>query len=279
MGDDFGFFDDDDENRAVGTQKLRGTRSAHSSGYSVRTIRASASRSKLLGRFAACTGVLAIAVGAASAAHELAPNIIDPGGVVPGRYIALSAAVLVALTVVLVIAARKALPRRASHHGVAAAGIITLVLSVLLLILGISVGVLFPQGLIQPRLRDEAPITSNGQMEAGIEQAAGTCESGWNGLDAGGYPGITTIEMCADTRVAFVSFDTETSAAMSKALLKTRVADLLAQYADDERTQGDWRLLSGAQWVAFGDAAQMEALQQLWGGSLEPAVVSAAATE
>ncbi|OZG60926.1 hypothetical protein BLEM_1646 [Bifidobacterium lemurum] len=278
MGD-FGFFDDGDDSRAIGARKPRSAYGAHNSGRNMSLIRAGVSRSRLFGRFAALTGVLAVAAGAASAAHELAPNIIDPNGVVPGRYIALGAAALVALTVMLVIAARAVLPRRASRHGVASAGIITLVLSVLLLILGVSVGVLFPQGLIQPRLRDEAPIASVEQMEAGIEQATGSCDSGWSGLDAGGYSGITTIEMCADTRVAFVSFDTETSSAMSKALLKTRVADLLAQYAEDERAQGDWRLLSGAQWVVFGDVEQMESLRQLWGGSLEPAVVSAAATE
>ena len=268
MNDDFGFFDDDDRYTDRRSASRSASRGSHRGGRRSRTA-ANDSRSRFISRLAALTGTLAVAVGAFSAAHELAPNIIDPDGKVPGRYIALAAAILVACTFLLIILARVVLPRNTSHHGVASGGIITLVVSLLMLVLGVSVGVLFPQGLIQPRIRDVAPIESNAQMEQGIDQAAGACESGWSGLDSGGYPGITTVEMCPDTRVAFVSFDTDASAAMSKALLESKIAEVLAQHSEDERAQGDWRLLSGGQWVVFGNADQMTALQQLWGGTLE----------
>lgn len=135
---------------------------------------------------------------------------------------------------------------------------------------GVAVGVLFPQGLIHPAVNDKAPVDNTAQMEQGIERAVGgACKDGWQGLDAGGLPGITTVQMCADPRVAFVSFDSEASAAMSRAPIKSEITELLGQHADNEKTQGDWRLLNGKRWMVFGEADNMTALQQQWGGTLE----------
>ena len=136
-----------------------------------------------------------------------------------------------------------------------------------------AVGVLFPQGLIQPD-NDKAPADDITQMQQGIEQTSGKCTSGWQGVDTGGVPGITTVQMCTDTRVAFVAFDSDTAAAVGKVPIASKVAELLSQHADDARAQGDWRLLSGKRWVVFGEASKMTALQQQWGGDLDTVEVA-----
>ena len=98
---------------------------------------------------------------------------------------------------------------------------------------------------------------------------------GWQGLDTGGLPGITTVQMCTDPRVAFVSFESESSAAISRAPIESKISELLSQYADNEQTKGDWRLLNGKRWMVFGEASKMTALQQQWGGELETITAAA----
>lgn len=129
-------------------------------------------------------------------------------------------------------------------------------------------GRIVPEGLIQ-QSNDKAPVEDTAQMEQGIEQAAGACKEGWQGLDTGGLPGITTVQMCTDPRVAFVSFESESSAAISRAPIESKISELLSQYADNEQTKGDWRLLNGKRWMVFGEGSKMTALQQQWGGELE----------
>ena len=219
-------------------------------------------------RLAVVSGLLAVVVSATSAVHEIAPYAISFMTAVPGRYIALTAAVLIGITLILVIAARVTMPRYATHGGVGAGGIIALVCAIVCLVIGVAMGVLFPEGLIQ-QSNDKAPVEDTVQMEQGIEQAAGACKEGWQGLDTGGLPGITTVQMCTDPRVAFVSFESDSSAAISRAPIESKISELLSQYADNEQTKGDWRLLSGKRWMVFGEASKMTALQQQWGGELE----------
>ena len=81
--------------------------------------------------------------------------------------------------------------------------------------------------------------------------------------------------MCTDPRVAFVSFESESSAAISRAPIESKISELLSQYADNEQTKGDWRLLNGKRWMVFGEASKMTALQQQWGGELETITAAA----
>lgn len=66
-------------------------------------------------RLAVVSGLLAVVVSATSAVHEIAPYAISFMTAVPGRYIALTAAVLISITLILVIAARVTMPRYATH--------------------------------------------------------------------------------------------------------------------------------------------------------------------
>lgn len=273
--EDYDFFGDgqyDDSRSSRRAQNRRPSR--RDAGRRFAATKASSPTSILCRRLAVVSGLLAVVVSATSAVHEIAPYAISFMTAVPGRYIALMAAVLIGITLILVIAARVTMPRYATHGGVDAGGIIALVCAIVCLVIGVAVGVLFPEGLIQ-QSNDKAPVEDTAQMEQGIEQAAGACKEGWQGLDTGGLPGITTVQMCTDPRVAFVSFESESSAAISRAPIESKISELLSQYADNEQTKGDWRLLNGKRWMVFGEASKMTALQQQWGGELETITAAA----
>ena len=268
--EDYDFFDDGHYNGSRRARREQQYSRGRGSGRRAIKLKVDSPASTLLRRIAVITGLLAVVVAVLSAAHEIAPESIGFLVNVRGRYIAGTAAVLIGLTLILVISSRVTMPRHSTHGGVGAGGIVTLVLATACLVVGVAVGVLFPQGLIHPAVNDKAPVDNTAQMEQGIERAVGgACKDGWQGLDAGGLPGITTVQMCADPRVAFVSFDSEASAAMSRAPIKSEITELLGQHADNEKTQGDWRLLNGKRWMVFGEADNMTALQQQWGGTLE----------
>lgn len=213
-------------------------------------------------------GLVAVALAGLSAAHELAPAYLDPDGKVSGRLIAIAGAALIAVTLVLVIVARATTPRRVSRRGVASGGIIAFVLAVLLLALGVVVGVLFPLGLIRPAVRDEAPSGSADGMKFGIERVIGTCTSGWTDLNVGGYPGVDSAAVCTDTRVAYITFDSDIVADSYNGAVTAKITELLDEHADDARAQADWRTLGTGRWLAFGSKENMTALQREWGGTL-----------
>ena len=242
--EDYDFFGDgqyDDSRSSRRAQNRRPSR--RDAGRRFAATKASSPTSILCRRLAVVSGLLAVVVSATSAVHEIAPYAISFMTAVPGRYIALMAAVLIGITLILVIAARVTMPRYATHGGVGAGGIIALVCAIVCLVIGVAVGVLFPEGLIQ-QSNDKAPVED-------------------------------TAQMCTDPRVAFVSFESESSAAISRAPIESKISELLSQYADNEQTKGDWRLLNGKRWMVFGEASKMTALQQQWGGELETITAAA----
>lgn len=273
--EDYDFFGDgqyDDSRSSRRAQNRRPSR--RDAGRRFAATKASSPTSILCRRLAVVSGLLAVVVSATSAVHEIAPYAIS-----------FMTAVLRTIHCVDGGGAYRHHPdsghRCASHHasvrhsrGVGAGGIIALVCAIVCLVIGVAVGVLFPEGLIQ-QSNDKAPVEDTAQMEQGIEQAAGACKEGWQGLDTGGLPGITTVQMCTDPRVAFVSFESESSAAISRAPIESKISELLSQYADNEQTKGDWRLLNGKRWMVFGEASKMTALQQQWGGELETITAAA----
>lgn len=237
-----------------------------------------ARRSRIAAIVALLAGLVAIAFGAASAAHESAPAIVDPDGKVPGRYIALTCAILIAVSFVAVIVAKTNLPRNSRRHRVGSGGIVTLLIAGLLLAFGVVCGVLFPDGLFKPNVRDEAPISSAEGMRYDVERATGACEAGWTDIDVHAYPGVETASLCASTRVAYVTFDSNTTLRLYDNVVQSKLSELLTQNADDPNAQGDWRLLSGNQWMAFGPADKMTTLEQDWGGTLTAVAGSGEAT-
>ena len=162
--EDYDFFGDgqyDDSRSSRRAQNRRPSR--RDAGRRFAATKASSPTSILCRRLAVVSGLLAVVVSATSAVHEIAPYAISFMTAVPGRYIALMAAVLIGITLILVIAARVTMPRYATHGGVGAGGIIALVCAIVCLVIGVAVGVLFPEGLIQ-QSNDKAPVEDTAQM-------------------------------------------------------------------------------------------------------------------
>ena len=220
-----------------------------------------------LGAAAGVTGTAAALAGAASAAHEIAPAYLGAFAAVPGRWIAVCAAALVVLTIGLIVAARRR-TRRGHGRKVGVVGIVMSLIAVLLLVLGVVTGVLFPAGMVRPAARDAAPVGDTAAMQAQIGQVVGGCPSGWTTLGAGTLPGVDESWACMDRYVAYVTFGSESAERLYRGAARSKALDLLAGHADDPRAQGGWRLLAGRRWIAFGPRPAMEALQREWGGDI-----------
>ena len=104
--EDYDFFGDgqyDDSRSSRRAQNRRPSR--RDAGRRFAATKASSPTSILCRRLAVVSGLLAVVVSATSAVHEIAPYAISFMTAVPGRYIALTAAVLIGITLILVIAA------------------------------------------------------------------------------------------------------------------------------------------------------------------------------
>ena len=115
--EDYDFFGDgqyDDSRSSRRAQNRRPSR--RDAGRRFAATKASSPTSILCRRLAVVSGLLAVVVSATSAVHEIAPYAISFMTAVPGRYIALTAAVLIGITLILVIAARVTMPRYATHE-------------------------------------------------------------------------------------------------------------------------------------------------------------------
>lgn len=266
-GEDYDGYDDSDD----GTRQARRVRRQRHHEESVRR-RADvlSAKGRRLGHVATLVGVLAMLAGLASATHEIAPAAIGVLQPVPGRWIAAIAGALVVVTIVLIATARHSLPRTSSRTSVGNGGVIALLAAILLLVLGIVVGILFPKGIVQPPVRDSAPVTSVQQMKSGLEAAAGPCTDGWVDIPTGGYPGVGAASACKATTVAYATFDSSAMERLYRGAIQGEILKMFADHADQAPANVSWRLLSGGRWVAFGPQPAMEKLQQAWGGTITP---------
>ncbi|MDN4192912.1 hypothetical protein DDE03_10060, partial [Bifidobacterium longum subsp. longum] len=101
--EDYDFFGDgqyDDSRSSRRAQNRRPSR--RDAGRRFAATKASSPTSILCRRLAVVSGLLAVVVSATSAVHEIAPYAISFMTAVPGRYIALMAAVLIGITLILV---------------------------------------------------------------------------------------------------------------------------------------------------------------------------------
>lgn len=226
---------------------------------------------------AAITGLLALAVAALAVVRAVAPQAIGVIASMPVRGMLAGAVAVGVVTIILVIIAR-VMVRRASvigrSTGVGGGAIVAAVCAFMLALGGLLISNLFPSGIITPPVRDEAPAASADTMRSGFEQALGgdSCSSevggdGWASQSVSGYPGVSAIEICASGRVAFVTFDSEMAAGMYRAPAQAKIAEMLQEKSDDPRTKGDWRLLNGRTWMAFGPKTVIDKLHAQWGGT------------
>ena len=217
---------------------------------------------------AALSALLSLAAASCAALRAVAPGKLSQLAVLPVSAYTAIGCVFAVLAIILVVAARVADSKRRKGGHAGTAAIVLTALAGVLIASALVVGNFFPDGIIKASGRDNAPVNSTSRMESGIEEATERCPDGWQSMDVSGYPGISTVAVCKTTRMAFVTFDSASAASIYRSAITSKISSTLDGYSTDSRAQGDWRILSGERWIAFGQKSDIEALHDQWGGAI-----------
>ncbi|MFT8358482.1 hypothetical protein [Bifidobacterium aquikefiri] len=222
-----------------------------------------------LGATAAVLGLIAVICSLLFITRTIAPASLKFSDALSLSNLEWCSFVFSILALILVIAA-KISHRRAMEDGRRGTwGIIGIILALLITVCGLLIGNLFPQGVIQPSVSENAPVSSSKTMRKGIESSVGSCTGGWQSLSTSSYPGLTLAELCKDPRMAYVTFENPTMASLERGAVNSKISDMLEEYSDNGKAQGDWRTLNGKTWLVFGEKANIEKLQKSWGGTID----------
>ena len=217
---------------------------------------------------AALSALLSLAAASCAALRAVAPGKLSQLAVLPVSAYTAIGCVFAVLAIILVVAARVADSKRRKGGHAGTAAIVLTALAGVLIASALVVGNFFPDGIIKASGRDNAPVNSTSRMESGIEEATERCSDGWQSMDVSGYPGISAVAVCKTTRMAFVTFDSASAASIYRSAITSKISSTLDGYSTDSRAQGDWRILSGERWIAFGQKSDIEALHDQWGGAI-----------
>ena len=217
---------------------------------------------------AALSALLSLAAASCAALRAVAPGKLSQLAVLPVSAYTAIGCVFAVLAIILVVAARVADSKRRKGGHAGTAAIVLTALAGVLIASALVVGNFFPDGIIKASGRDNAPVNSTSRMESGIEEATERCSDGWQSMDVSGYPGISAVAVCKTMRMAFVTFDSASAASMYRSAITSKISSTLDSYSTDSRAQGDWRILSGERWIAFGQKSDIEALHDQWGGTI-----------
>ncbi len=217
---------------------------------------------------AALSALLSLAAASCAALRAVAPGKLSQLAVLPVSAYTAIGCVFAILAIILVVAARVADSKRRKGGHAGTAAIVLTALAGVLIASALVVGNFFPDGIIKASGRDNAPVNSTSRMESGIEEATERCSDGWQTMDVSGYPGMSAVAVCKTTRMAFVTFDSASAASMYRGAITSKISSTLDSYSTDSRAQGEWRILSGERWIAFGQKSDIEALHDQWGGAI-----------
>lgn len=217
---------------------------------------------------AALSALLSLAAASCAALRAVAPGKLSQLAVLPVSAYTAIGCVFAVLAIILVVAARVADSKRRKGGHAGTAAIVLTALAGVLIASALVVGNFFPDGIIKASGRDNAPVNSTSRMESGIEEATERCSDGWQTMDVSGYPGMSAVAVCKTTRMAFVTFDSASAASMYRGAITSKISSTLDSYSTDSRAQGEWRILSGERWIAFGQKSDIEALHDQWGGAI-----------
>ena len=217
---------------------------------------------------AALSALLSLAAASCAALRAVAPGKLSQLAVLPVSAYTAIGCVFAVLAIILVVAARVADSKRRKGGHAGTAAIVLTALAGVLIASALVVGNFFPDGIIKASGRDNAPVNSTSRMETDIEAATERCSDGWQSMDVSGYPGISAVAVCKTTRMAFVTFDSASAASIYRSAITSKISSTLDGYSTDSRAQGDWRILSGERWIAFGQKSDIEALHDQWGGAI-----------
>ncbi len=217
---------------------------------------------------AALSALLSLAAASCAALRAVAPGKLSQLAVLPVSAYTAIGCVFAVLAIILVVAARVADSKRRKGGHAGTAAIVLTALAGVLIASALVIGNFFPDGIIKASGRDNAPVNSTSRMESGIEEATERCSDGWQTMDVSGYPGMSAVAVCKTTRMAFVTFDSASAASMYRGAITSKISSTLDSYSTDSRAQGEWRILSGERWIAFGQKSDIEALHDQWGGAI-----------
>lgn len=217
---------------------------------------------------AALSALLSLAAASCAALRAVAPGKLSQLAVLPVSAYTAIGCVFAVLAIILVVAARVADSKRRKGGHAGTAAIVLTALAGVLIASALVVGNFFPDGIIKASGRDNAPVNSTSRMESGIEEATERCSDGWQTMDVSGYPGMSAVAVCKTTRMAFVTFDSASAASIYRSAITSKISSTLDSYSTDSRAQGEWRILSGERWIAFGQKSDIEALHDQWGGAI-----------
>ncbi len=217
---------------------------------------------------AALSALLSLAAASCAALRAVAPGKLSQLAVLPVSAYTAIGCVFAVLAIILVVAARVADSKRRKGGHAGTAAIVLTALAGVLIASALVVGNFFPDGIIKASGRDDAPVNSVSRMETDIEAATERCSDGWQTMDVSGYPGMSAVAVCKTTRMAFVTFDSASAASMYRGAITSKISSTLDSYSTDSRAQGEWRILSGERWIAFGQKSDIEALHDQWGGAI-----------
>ena len=217
---------------------------------------------------AALSALLSLAAASCAALRAVAPGKLSQLAVLPVSAYTAIGCVFAVLAIILVVAARVADSKRRKGGHAGTAAIVLTALAGVLIASALVVGNFFPDGIIKASGRDDAPVNSVSRMETDIEAATERCSDGWQSMDVSGYPGMSAVAVCKTTRMAFVTFDSASAASMYRGAITSKISSTLDSYSTDSRAQGEWRILSGERWIAFGQKSDIEALHDQWGGAI-----------
>ena len=217
---------------------------------------------------AALSALLSLAAASCAALRAVAPGKLSQLAVLPVSAYTAIGCVFAVLAIILVVAARVADSKRRKGGHAGTAAIVLTALAGVLIASALVVGNFFPDGIIKASGRDDAPVNSVSRMETDIEAATERCSDGWQSMDVSGYPGISAVAVCKTTRMAFVTFDSASAASIYRSAITSKISSTLDGYSTDSRAQGEWRILSGERWIAFGQKSDIEALHDQWGGAI-----------
>ncbi|WP_369344172.1 hypothetical protein [Bifidobacterium aquikefiricola] len=223
----------------------------------------------VLSAIAAILGLIAVILSVFFITRTIAPASLKFSDSLSMPILEAGSFVFSVLALIFVIAA-KISHRRARQGGRKGTwGIIAIVLALLITVCGLLIGNLFPQGVIQPKVSENAPVSSSKTMRKGIESSVGTCTGGWESLGTSSYPGLSLAELCKEPRMAYVTFENPTMASFERGAVNSKISDMLEEHSNNSEAQGDWRTLNGKTWLVFGEKANIEKLQKSWGGTID----------
>lgn len=219
------------------------------------------------GVLCAAAGCCAAIAGVIALVRAVAPDVVPLSKSIDDTTAYTVAGICALITAVLVVVARVHARSRHLYTRSTRWGIVAIAVAIMFTGLAAAVDTMFPNGLIEAAVRDEAPYSDQSAMDDAIDTIAeGACTGGWQNISSTGYPDATAFRMCSASLVAYATFDNDSALLDYQSSLVSQASTMMAERSDQSDIQ--WYTLSGTRWIVIGQQEMLETLHQDWGGEL-----------